>query len=230
MSDTEFGEVLQRHKQELEHRLTHIRQDMQRLLQEQEDVLHKISAADVLLADIHSGPKRDEPLLPIEQEAPRRTSELRRKTVAQAAAAVLAKEGRPLTVSEITAAILAGGARFDSKTPDKTVATTLYRNPQFVKVAPGTFALVTRSDAAAMSPKSRTGRLNEVGAVRLTETLLREEGKPMHVREILRQLQEQGFRTYAARPEAMLSGTLRRSKKFAPLGDDNWGLVEWQVA
>ena len=63
-------------------------------------------------------------------------------------------------------------------------------------------------------PLTKTGRFATISAVGATAILLKEEGRPLHVSEILPLLQAGGWTSNAKTPTTTLSAMLYRSGKF----------------
>lgn len=227
--DSDSLEVqLKAHKTALQRQSEQLLQHIQEHVREQAEIEKRIAAADVLLSEFDVGPAAMEPLL-IADETPAKPGakpNLTGMTVVQACATVLSQQNRPMKVAELTRAIYDGGIRLKSQTPDRSVAVLLQRNRRFMRVAPGTFALVRAHDPTHQPTRQRSGRLNAEGAIKGTERILKESGKPMHVRDIFVALEATGFRSNAKRPQAMLSGTLKRSPRFRLVGGDRWALAE----
>lgn len=109
---------------------------------------------------------------------------------------------------------------------------SLARQRAELSVRIGAIDQVVRSEFAAPAEAEQRsaklpGRLNERGPIHGAYDVLKAEDKPMHVRAILSSLMAQGFRSNAKRPIAMLSGTMKRSRRFVLCGHDTWALAEW---
>jgi hypothetical protein len=66
------------------------------------------------------------------------------RTITQACRILLREYGEALHVNELYNLLVAGGMEFNGNNPTISIAVSLNRNRQFIKVAPGTFDLVMR--------------------------------------------------------------------------------------
>ncbi|MCE5324651.1 winged helix-turn-helix domain-containing protein [bacterium] len=224
MSNDSLEAQLRLHKSALQHDRDQILLQIQDFVNKQAEIEKKIEAADILLSEFKTTTNQQiEPqLIPSESVEKNNFVGL---TVVEACTTVLLQAKRPMKIAELASAIYDGGIRLKSQAPTRSITVILERNQNFARVAPGTYALVNQQEYKSITQKQSAIRLNKEGALKGSERILKEKGRPMHVREILSALKETGFRSNAKRPEAMLSGTLKRSTKFKLVGGDTWDLV-----
>jgi hypothetical protein len=213
-------------KRDLERRLLEAREQIESLLGVQQVIQQDLAAVDRLLhSPLHQG--ADARAAEVAPSDDCQHADLKGMTVPDACEVVLKEHGGPMKVAELVRSLIDRRLQIQSETPWRTINTALLRNGRrFVKVAPGTYALAPKPSESAEQQTSQ--RLNERGAVVWSSDILKQAGHPMHVRDILAELLRQGFRSNAERPEAMLSGTLKQSKRFRLLGGDHWALAEWE--
>lgn len=207
----------------LEERLTQVDSEIERLARLRQAIEQRL----VAVAQLLNNPLDDMELLPPRRRDEVRTGDdLKGKTVPDACEIVLREHGGPMKVADIVSQITSRGLRIASVTPWRTVNTALLRNrKRFVKFAPGTYTLAPRAGDAASAASH--ARLNKRGPVVHAHDVLAEARRPMHIKDILSIMLKQGFKTNAGRPEAMLSGTLKQSRRFRLVGGDIWALAEW---
>ena len=155
----------------------------------------------------------------------------------EAAYNVLKKEGRPLSVSEITSiAISSGLILTKGKTPSATMGAQIYRDmkrrgegSRFLKVGRGKFGLrVWKQPKASF----KEGTFKSVAY-----NILKSTGKPMTVEEITRFALTQGLlKTVGKTPAATMGAQLYTDIKkkgfkshFVQLGKNRFGLKEWNL-
>lgn len=153
--------------------------------------------------------------------APPKVHDLAGLTAADAACQVLSEAGSDMHVSDITHELISRGVSFSGATPQQSVYVALMRDNRVEKAGRGRFKL------AGSATTGSQATVHRVGPVSGTESLLKEVGKPLHVKEILHLLLERGMVSGSRRPLAMLSGSLRKSSKFKLFGPETFGLAEW---
>lgn len=222
------------HRKSLENEHDFLLRKIQDLKAKQAEIERQIEAVDVLLSGTTTSHEVQQHLFAVEEVSRQSAvrSELAGKTVVEACSLVLAREGKPMAVAKLVDALVAGGIRFRTEKPDRSVAVQLARSDDFVRISPGVFTLAgpdqtsdRRTDLTGMR-QGAVIRLNKEGVVKGAERVLVERGTAMHVRDIYSALQARGFTSRAKRPQAMVSGSLSRSKRFRLIGGDVWDLVD----
>jgi hypothetical protein len=225
-----LSEQLREYVADLQSELEQVRRDAEALAQREDDVRARLEAANEILQRERSVPEDvslQRALIETEVETTHSPRALRGRTIADAAALVLADRSAPMKVREIADELKDGGLLGGSRDPWRTLNSTLIRNPsRFLKVGPGKYALRPHGGANARSERKGLRRKRR-GLVRWAYDVLQGRRKPLHVRDILDQMTAEGFTYATQRPTAMLSGSLKKSPRFRLCGGDVWALAEW---
>jgi DNA-directed RNA polymerase delta subunit len=128
---------------------------------------------------------------------------------------ILTEKKHPLHYTEITRLVLAR-MELKSKTPEKSVATSLGRSTKFKRVAEGMYALRNWKDY----PEARFAK-------DIAYDILRKRGEPMNVSELGEKILK--VRKYRGSPALIVNRATRKDSRFFYESETRKvGLTEWR--
>lgn len=132
-------------KAALERKLDELNSRVRPLLDEVEKTRHQLELVEGLLG-LESGAEHD-----LSPRSERRSSTATNGTVPDAIAGILREAAEPLHISKLRERFLATGRTIPGKGTDANLISYIVRDPRFVRVSKGTYAL----DAGSTRPRPR---------------------------------------------------------------------------